>query len=326
MAARATGSTTISFGLVSIPVKLYTATSAADVHFHQLHKTCGGRVKQKLHCPVDDVFVERDDLAKGYEVAKNQYVQFTEEELRALEAEKFSTLNLVEFVPESSVDFVYIEKSQYLGPDKGGEKAFNLLSKAMRQMERIAVGRHWSRGKVQLVLLRPYRKGLILHQVYYANEVRSYDDVELGPDQAFSDGEQQLAARLIEQLSVEAFAPEKFHDEYSARVHKAAEEKAAGQQITVAPEQPAAQIIDLFEALKQSLRQPAASDTSRAAANAEPVQLTAAHAEPMQPAAASMSEAIAKDQEPAAPEAAGLKGPTKATGQRPKRATKRKLA
>ncbi|MEY4581179.1 MAG: hypothetical protein RL701_5882, partial [Pseudomonadota bacterium] len=254
MSARATSSTTISFGLVSIPVKVYTATSAQDVHFHQLHKACGGRIKQKLVCPVENVDVERSDLAKGYEVGKNQYVQFSEEELHALEAEKFSTLNLVEFVPESTVDFVYIEKSQYLGPDKGGEKAFNLLSKAMRQMERIAVGRHWSRGKVQLVLLRPYRKGLILHQVYYANEVRAYDDVELGPDIAFSEGEQQLAALLIEQLSKPAFAPENFHDEYSARVHKAAEEKAAGQQITVSPEQPAAQIIDLFEALKQSLR------------------------------------------------------------------------
>jgi len=318
MAARATGSTTISFGLVSIPVKFYTATSAADVHFHQLHKTCGGRVKQKLYCPVDDTYIERDDLAKGYEVAKNQYVQFTEEELRALEAEKFSTLNLVEFVPESTVDFVYIEKSQYLGPDRGGEKAFNLLSKAMRQMERIAVGRHWSRGKAQLVLLRPYRKGLILHQVYYANEVRSYDDVELGPDLAFSEGEQQLASRLIEQLSVEAFAPEKFSDEYSERVHKAAEEKAAGQQITIAPEQPAAQIIDLFEALKQSLRQPAASDAHAA-------QRLAATREPAQPAAQDTAAAPAAHDEQAASETPSLKGPTKATGQRSKRATKRKL-
>jgi DNA end-binding protein Ku len=253
MVARANSSTTISFGLVSIPVKLYTATSAQDVHFNQLHKQCGGRIRQKLHCPVEDVDVERSDIVKGFEVAKNQYVQFSEEELKGLEEEKFSTLNLVEFVPESTVDFIYIEKSQYLGPDKGGEKAFNLLSKAMRSMDRIAVGRYWSRGKVQLVLLRPYKKGLILHQVYYDNEVRAYDDIELGPDMSFSDAEQQLAERLIDQLSVEEFAADKYHDEYAQRVRKAAEEKAAGQQITLAPEQPAAQIIDLFEALKQSL-------------------------------------------------------------------------
>ena len=304
MVARATSSTTISFGLVSIPVKLYTATSPQDVHFNQLHKTCGSRIKQKLVCASEDVPLERSDIIKGFEIAKNQYVQFSEEELHALEAERFATLDLVEFVPESTVDFIYIERSQYIGPDKGGEKAFNLLTKAMRQMERIAVGRYWSRGKVQLVLLRPYRKGLILHQVYYANEVRSYDDVELGPDLQFSDAEQQLAERLIEQLSQPAFAPEKFHDEYADRVRKAAEEKAAGMQITVAPEQPAAQIIDLFEALKQSLRQ----------------QPTAA-AEKAAPAAKATGKASK-----AADTGATLKGPTKAEEARPsKREPKQKL-
>mgnify|MGYP003407064614 FL=1 len=314
MVARATSSTTISFGLVSIPVKLYTATSAQDVHFHQLHKACGGRIKQKLHCPVDNVEVERSDIVKGYEFAKNQYVQFSEEELKALEAERFSTLDLVEFVPENTVDFVYIEKSQYLGPDKGGEKAFNLLSKAMRHMERIAVGRYWSRGKVQLVLLRPYRKGLILHQVYYANEVRAYDDVELGPDMGFSDAEQQLAERLIEQLSVPEFAADKFHDEYADRVRKAAEEKAAGQQITVAPEQPAAQIIDLFEALKQSLRQQSAGQSAGQSPGQSPGVEVAA-----QDSAAKASKA-----KPAEADQAELKGPTKAVADaRPKRAAKR---
>jgi DNA end-binding protein Ku len=275
MAARATSSTTISFGLVSIPVKVYTATSEQGVHFHQLHAKCGSRIKQKLFCPVDEETVERSDIVKGFEVAKNQYVQFSDEELRALDAERFATLDLVEFVPESTVDFVYIERSHYLGPDKGGEKAFNLLTHAMRRMERIAVGRQWSRGKVNLVLLRPYKKGLILHHVYYANEVRSYDDVELGPDQRFSDAEEELAARLIEQLSAPAFAPDKFHDEYADRVAKAAQEKAEGQEITVAPEQPAAQIIDLFEALKQSLREPSTKAHASAAADEE------APAEPM---------------------------------------------
>jgi DNA end-binding protein Ku len=305
MVARATSSTTISFGLVSIPIKLYTATSAQDVHFNQLHKACGGRVKQKLHCPVDDVFVERGDLVKGYEFAKNQYVQFSEEELSALEAERFSTLDLVEFVPASTVDFIYIERSQYIGPDKGGEKAFNLLTKAMRQTERIAVGRYWARGKVQLVLLRPYRKGLILHQVYYANEVRAYDEIELGPDLQFSDGEQLLAERLIEQLSSTAFAPEKYHDEYAERVRKAAEEKAAGQQITVAPEQPTAQIIDLFEALKQSLKETVPTGTKDASAAAKSKPDAAAKAEPVDATAP-------------------LKGPTKAS-ERAKRAPKRQM-
>ena len=253
MSPRPIASTTISFGLVSIPIKLFTATSSESVHFNQLHKTCGSRVKQRLWCPVDEAYVERDDIVKGFEVAKNQYVQFTGEELRGLEAERFQTLDLVEFVPEETVDFVYIDGSYYLGPDKGGDKAFNLLTKAMRRMKRIAVGRIWWRGKVQLALLRPYKKGLILHQVYYANEVRAYDEVELGEDRSFSEGEEDLAAKLIEQLASERFQPEKYSDEYASRVQRAAEEKVAGQQVTLAPEQPAAQIVDLFEALKRSL-------------------------------------------------------------------------
>ncbi len=311
MTARPTSSTTISFGLVSIPIKIYTATSAQDVHFNQLHAKCGGRLKQKLFCPIDNEYVERADIVKGYEVAKNQYVQFSEEDLRALDAERFPTLDLVEFVPESTVDFIYIEKSQYLGPDKGGDKAFTLLVKAMRRMERIAVGRYWSRGKVQLVLLRPYKKGLILHQVYYANEVRSYDDVDIGSDYAFSSGEEDLAARLIEQLSQPAFAPERFHDEYVERVTKAADEKAAGQQITVAPEQPTAQIIDLFEALKQSLR---GADPKGAAS--EKRAKTAAHSAKAQEPAAS-----AKTTSESLPRA--IKGPRKASDK--VRPSKRKL-
>jgi DNA end-binding protein Ku len=154
MAARPTGSTAISFGLVSIPVKVYTATAAQGVHFNQLHKKCGTRLKQQMRCPVCDEAVERDDTIKGYEVGKSQYVQFTAEEMRGLEAERSHTLDLVEFVPEETVDLIYVEKSQYLGPDKGGDKAFNLLGKAMRRTGRIAVGRYQSHGKVHLVLLR----------------------------------------------------------------------------------------------------------------------------------------------------------------------------
>jgi DNA end-binding protein Ku len=255
MASRPIGSTAISFGLVSIPVKLYTATSSQNVHFNQLHKKCGGRLKQRLYCPTDNEYVEREDIVKGYEVAKSQYVQFTPEELSGLEAERSHTLDLVEFVPEDSVDPIYVERSIYLGPDKGGDKAFNLLTKAMRRTGRIAVGRYRSHGKEHLVLLRPYKKGLILHHVYYANEVRSYEDVELGPDQRFSESEEALADQLIASLSTMAFEPKKYRDEYADRVRKAADEKVAGQQVTIVTEQPQAQIIDLFEALKQSLRE-----------------------------------------------------------------------
>lgn len=271
MAARPLSSTSISFGLVSIPVKLFTATSAQGVHFNQLHRKCGSRLKQRMYCPVDDEYVERDDIIKGYEVSKNQYVQFSAEELSGLEAERSHTLDLVEFVPDDSVDLIYVEKSYYLGPDKGGDKAFNLLVRAMRRTDRVAVGRFQFHGKVHLVLLRPYKKGLILHQVYYADEVRSYDDVELGPDQRFSDSEEALAEQLITSLSSDAFEPTKYADDYAERVRKAAEQKVAGEEVTIAPEQPQAQIIDLFEALKQSLREVEAREQVKASTGTEDV-------------------------------------------------------
>jgi DNA end-binding protein Ku len=253
MAARAIGSGTISFGLVSIPFKLYTATSSQNVSFNLLHKKCGGRMKQQYLCPTDNVVVERTDMVKGFEFAKDQYVQFTEEELKKLEAAKTDALELVEFVPESTVDLVHLEKSYYLGPDKGGDRAYQLLSQAMKRAGKIAVGRHWTRGREQLVLLRPYREGLIMHYVYYANEVRSFADVGVPTGATFKDIELELADKLIEQLSSGEFDAQKFHDEYEDRVKTAVEQKIAGKEITVSEEAPKAQIIDLFEALKRSL-------------------------------------------------------------------------
>ena len=253
MAPRAISSVTVSFGLVSIPVKVYTAASSQSVRFNMLHEKCGGRIKQQLYCPVDDEVIERSDTVKGYEYAKNQYVQFTNEEIKSLETEKSATLDIVEFVPEGSVDMVQIEKSYYLGPDKGGNKAYKLLSGAMERTGRVAVGRWRTRGKEQLVLIRPYRDGLLLHQVYYADEVRAFSDLDLGDEVSFKPGEDQLADQLIEQLSADTFEAEKYRDEYRDRVVAAVEAKVAGKEITAAPEQPVAQIVDLFDALKASL-------------------------------------------------------------------------
>ncbi|MFO0615440.1 MAG: Ku protein [Polyangiaceae bacterium] len=253
MAARASGSGTISFGLVSIPFKVYTATSPQSVSFNQLHKKCGSRIKQQLICPLDNEVVQRTDIVKGYEYQKDKYVQFTEEELKSLEAERTDRIDIVEFVPADTVDFIYIEKTQYIGPDKGGDRAYKLLADAMTRMNRIAVGRFGSRGKENLVLIRPYQGGLVVHQVYYADEVRSFDDVDRPGDIEFKAVEADLADKLIEQLSTEKFNPEQYHDEYRDRVMAAVDQKAAGQELTIAPEAPQAQIIDLFEALKMSL-------------------------------------------------------------------------
>lgn len=263
MAARATSSGTISFGLVSIPVKVFTATSSQKVRFNMLEAETGGRMKQQYVSAASGKVVERDQMVKGYEYARGQYVTLTEDELKSLEADRTGTMDIVEFVPLGAIDFVQIEKSYYLGPDKGGDKAYQLLTDAMRGKDVVAVGRWAARGKEQLVLIRPYSKGLVLHQLFYANEVRAFDDVDLGAELKFAEVERELAEKLIEQLTVEEFNPDNYSDSYTDRVRELVEQKVAGQEITVAPEAPKAQIIDLFEALKQSL-----SDTKDKAADA----------------------------------------------------------
>jgi DNA end-binding protein Ku len=253
MPLRASGSATISFGLVSIPIKLYTATAPQSVSFNMLHKTCKSRIKMQLFCPLDNEVIERRDTVKGYEYGKDQYVVFEPEELEGLQAEKTDRLDIVEFVPTNSVDLVYIEQSHYLGPGKGGDRAYKLLSEAMERMDRMAVGRFWSHGKTNLVLLRPYKGGLIMHHVYYADEVRSMDEVEYPGKLEFKPVEEELADKLVEQLSVDSFKPELYHDEYKDKVLAAVEQKMAGVAVTAAAAEPQAQIIDLFEALKKSL-------------------------------------------------------------------------
>lgn len=253
MAARSIGSGTISFGLVSIPFKVFTATSPKSIGFNMLHKTCGSRLKQQLLCPVDNVVVERTDTIRGYEYARDQYVKFTDEELKAMEAARTGTLELQEFVPADTVDFLYIEKTYFIGPDKGGDRAYSLLSQSLERNNRLAVGRFAQRGKDNLVIVRPYKKGLILHECYYADEVRSFDEVETGGSFEFKPIELDLADKLIQQLEKDRFEPSRFRDEWADRVKEAVEKKVAGQEITTAPEAPKAQIIDLLEALKRSV-------------------------------------------------------------------------
>lgn len=263
MAARAIASGTISFGLVAIPIKLFTAASSEQVRFNMLHSKCGGRMKQQYFCPVDDEIVERADIVKGYEYSRGQFVRFTDEELKALEAQRTNAIEISEFVPLAEVDLVQLEKTYYLGPDKGGDKPYRLLSQCMREQGVVAVGRWYARGKEQLVIIRPYGEdGLCLHQLYYSNEVRAFDDVDLGAKQSVSDIERELALKLIEQLTRATFDAKKYEDGYEGRVRRAVDEKVAGQEITIAPEAPRAQIIDLFEALKKSL-----ADASEKASN-----------------------------------------------------------
>jgi len=218
-----------------------------------LHKTCGSRLKQQLICSTEGVVVERTDTVKGFEYARDQYVKFTEDELKAMEAARTDTLELVEFVPASTVDFIFIEKTYYLGPDKGGDRAYRLLAEALERAGRVAVGRFSTRGKDNLVIVRPYKKGLVLHECYYADEVRSFDDVETGGAFEFKPIELELADKLIQQLDKSKFEPEQFRDTWADKVKEAVDKKIAGEEVITPAEAPKAQIIDLLEALKRSV-------------------------------------------------------------------------
>jgi DNA end-binding protein Ku len=254
MAARSIASLTVSFGLVSIPVKLYSATEASRaISFNMLHKACGSRLKQQYLCLKEEIPVGREDIVKGFEFAKDQYVMFTPEELKALEEAGTHTADIVEFVPIDSVDPVFFDKAYYLAPDKGGAKPYALLARALRESKRCALGRWAARGKQYIVMIRPVDDGLVMQQLLYAAEVRSIRDIEI-PKTEVRDAELKLAQQLIEQLAAEKFDPSAYKDEVRDRIEAAVQKKVEGQEITLAePAQPAAQVIDLMDALRASL-------------------------------------------------------------------------
>jgi DNA end-binding protein Ku len=253
MPSRAVATGVISFGLVSIPVRLYTAASSEQVRFNMLDSRHGVRVKQQYYSPVDGKVMDKGEIIKGYEYARDQFVTFTDEELKALEADRSNHIEIVEFVPLEEFDLVQIEKTYYLGADKGGDKAYRLLSEAMTAKKKVAVGRWAARGKEQLVVIRPYHGGLAIHQLYYGNEVRSFAETDDTATFTFTDKERELAEKLIDQLSSGRFDVDKYKDDYADRVRSAVEQKVAGKEVTIAAEAPRAQIIDLFEALKKSI-------------------------------------------------------------------------
>jgi len=271
MAARSIGSLTISFGLVAIPVKLYSATEASRaISFNLLHKGCGSRLKQQYLCAKEEVPVGRDDMVKGYEFAKDQYVMFTPEELKALEETATQTADITEFVPIQAIDPVYFDKAYYLAPDKGGAKPYALLAKALRESKRCALGRWAARGKQYIVMLRPVEDGLVMQQLLYAGEVRAISDIDI-PKMDVKDAELKLARQLIEQQTSSTFDPSAYTDDVSARIEEAVQKKVAGQEITMteAPAGGGAQVIDLMEALRASLEKKAARPSAKTRETAE---------------------------------------------------------
>ena len=272
MAARSIGSLTIAFGLVSIPAKMFSATEASKaISFNMLHKDCGSRLKQQYLCLKEEIPVAREDIVKGYEFAKDQYVMFNPEELKALEEAGTQTAEITEFVPIESIDPVYFDKAYYLAPDKGGAKPYALLTRALRESGRCAVGRYAARGKQYIVMLRPIEGGLVMQQLLYAAEVRSISDIEIPPTEV-KDVELKLAQQLIEQQASDTFDPTVYTDEVRARVEAAVQKKVEGQEITMAeaPESGGAQVIDLMEALRASLNKKATAPAKPSAPEAPP--------------------------------------------------------
>ncbi|HZF80995.1 MAG TPA: Ku protein [Rubrivivax sp.] len=268
MAARSIASLTLSFGLVNIPVKLYSATeSSATIRFNLLAKD-GSRLKQQYVSDRDGKVVERSEMIKGYEFEKDHFVTFQPEELKALEEAASHEIEIVAFVPEKSVDPIYYDKAYFLAPDKRGAKSYALLMEAMQTSGRCALARWRWKAKQYVVQVRPASDGLVLQQLLYAEEVRSMKELNIEHADV-SDAELKLALQLIEQIAKDAYDPSEFKDEERARVLAAIDEKINGRQIvasttTEAPQ--GGQVIDLMDALRASLGKNAAAKSGKPAA------------------------------------------------------------
>ena len=274
MSARAIGTANISFGLVSIPVKLFSAAdTSSGISFNMLHRKCGSRVKQQYICPKEDnIVVPRDEIRKGYEFAKDQYVLFTTEELKALEEEARQTVEVTEFVPMAQIDPVYFDKAYYLGPDKGGSKAYWLLSETLKRTGRVALAKYAARGKQYLVMLRPMDGGLVMQQLLYADEVRPISEIGLDREPVL-DAELKLATMLVEQRATDRFRPEAYEDEVKKRIQAQLKRKIeTGEEISSAPSPESGEVIDLMEALRRSLGKPGGSRKPVAVAERKPAR------------------------------------------------------
>jgi DNA end-binding protein Ku len=275
MALRPLRNATISFGLVSIPVRFYTATKSEDVHFNLLHESCGTRVNRKWWCPHHEKIVSSDELIRGYAITKNKYVTFTDEEIESLETGDNKALEITEFVDLAEIDPVFFEKSYFLGPAPGGGKTYRLLSQAMKKQNKVAVANWISNGKQHLVTLRPYEKGLVLHTMFYADEVRDFDAIDI-EEGTVREKEVSLAEMLIDELTEKKFDPLQFNDEYRKKLLERIRAKSHGK--TIVSEEPeeeeGGEVIDIMEALRRSLEGGRGASRSTARARRAPKRAT----------------------------------------------------
>ena len=270
MAARSIGSGTISFGLVSIPVKLFsTVDTTKAVRFNYLSKD-GSRLKQQYISSANGEVVERQDRVQGYEFAKGQYVTFTEDEIKAMHVESTNAIDIAEFIPLEDVERLYIERVYYLGPDKGAARSYHLLKAALAETGRAALANYAARGRSYLVLVRPFaegeHEGLIMEQLKHEDELRPFSEVTLDPCE-INDDELQLALTIIDQRVNEKFEPERYEDQVRSKMMEKIQQKIDGQEISMPPEEAAeSKIIDLMEALKASVGSSSANGAKKTAA------------------------------------------------------------
>jgi DNA end-binding protein Ku len=248
----------IAFGLVNVPVRVFTATSQQDVRFHQLRRSDGSRIRQKRVSAVDGTEVPFEEIVKGYEIGPDQYVVVEPDELAALDPKTTQTIDIEEFVSLDQIDPIFYEHAYYLVPDKRAEKAYALLAAAMAESGKVAIARFVMRTKQYLAAVRPAGRVLVLSTMLYADEVVPVDALDGLPDPeeiGISDKELQMAEALIESLTAETFEPEKFHDTYRARVLELIEAKAAGETLVAAPAaDTGARVVDLMAALEASVK------------------------------------------------------------------------
>jgi DNA end-binding protein Ku len=274
---RAIATGQIAFGLVSIQVKLFSAAESSEkISFNMLHGECGSRIQQQLYCPKDERTIGRDEVVKGYEFSKGQYVLFSEEELKNLEEKATQQIDITEFVKSDLIDPIYFSKPYYLGPDKGAARAYTLLARALQETGRWAVAKYAARGKGYLVVIRPLGKGLVMQQLYYPNEIRAIDELDLG-DAEIKDNELKMAIQLAEMSASETFQPELYRDEVQERMRGLINQKIEdGAEITAMADEPKAEVIDLMEALRRSLGNKSAKPETKPSSAAKPAKMAVA--------------------------------------------------
>src|SRR5271156_6500213 len=270
----------ISFGLVSVPVRLFAAAREEHVSFNQIHEPCGSRIKQQTFCPVCERVVERNELVKGYQVDRDAYVLVSGDELKTLEADSSEAMEIAQFVSLDEVDPIYYEASYYSAPEDPGKRAYGLLLQAMEKLNVAAIAKVTLHQREQIVLMRPYHQGIVLHTLYFPAEVREIAEYGKTETMNLQKPEVALAEQFITQLTAK-FEPEQYKDEYQQRVLDLVEPKRAGQVVAGQPPKPKlAPVIDLMEALKKSIAERGGAAFVEADQKKAPKSAPAADAKP----------------------------------------------